>query len=97
METLEAFDNILENVKKANAANREVIHSLVALVTELEEGLKYKAAILTMVQEASEMELNERSAGYIAAIADLVQLVNGEDDEKGNREEPDTSDESDAK
>lgn len=96
METLEAFDNILENVKKANAANREVIYSLKALVTELEEGLKFKAAVLTMAQEASKMEFNERNVGYIAAVADLIQLVNGEDDEKGNREESDTSDESNA-
>ena len=89
MELDTILENILDSIRETEASKKNLIHSLGELMDRIKDSEIIRLCVLQFMQEAAAIEGNNAyQCGYIAAAADLYEMIDiargvKEDDRRG--------------
>lgn len=76
MELDKIFDDILEAIQESEASKKKLIHSLGELMDEIKDSEIIRLCVLQFMQKAATLkEENDYQMGYVAAAADLCEMI----------------------
>ena len=96
MELDRILDEILDSIKESEASKRNLIHSMGELMDRIKDYEIIKLCVLEFMQKAAAIERkNDYQMGYIAAAADLCEMIDiargvKEDDGRGENADCDS-------
>lgn len=93
MELDRILDEILDSIQETEASKKKLIHSLGELMDRIKDSEIIRLCVLQFMQKAAAIEgNNDYQNGYIAAVADLcemIEIARGVKADEGNGEESD--------
>lgn len=76
MELDKILDDILEAIKDSEASKKKLIHSLGELMDGIKDSEIIRLCVLQFIQKAAALEeKDDYQKGYIAAAADLCEMI----------------------
>lgn len=93
MELDRILEDMLDSIKENEASKKKLIHSMSELMDEIKTSEITRLCVLQFITKAAALEgKNDYQNGYIAAAADLCEMIviaRGEKTDEGDREESD--------
>lgn len=76
MELDTILDEILDSIKESEASKKKLIHSLGELMDEIKDSEIIRLCVSQLIQKGAALEgKNDYQNGYIAAAADLIEMI----------------------
>lgn len=76
MELDTILDNILDSIQETESSKKKLIHSLGELMDRIKDSEIIRLCVLQFIQKAAAIEgNNDYQNGYIAAAADLCEMI----------------------
>ena len=76
MELDRILAEIIDSIKESEASKKNLIHSLGELMDEIKDSEIIRLSVLQFMQKAAAIEgNNDYQMGYIAAAADLAEMI----------------------
>ena len=76
MELDTILDEILDSIKESEASKKKLIHSMGELMDRIKDSEIIRLCVLQFMQKAAALEgKNDYQNGYVAAAADLCEMI----------------------